>query len=324
MQRIAVMTTGGDAPGMNAAIRAVARTGISCGLEVLGVEKGYYGLLDNLFVELCSSSVGGIINKGGTILQTRRSKEFHLPENRHVAYGFLKQRKIDGLIVIGGDGSRKGAYQITKESGIPAVFIPGSIDNDVYGTDQTIGFDTAVNSGLEAIDRIRDTAASHERVFVVEVMGREHGFLALEIGFTGGAEIILAPEFKKDIKLSNICRAVDAGIRRGKNSMIIVMAEGVGLSSEMAQSIEHKTGMETRYTVLGYIQRGGRPSARSRRLGLMFGYEAVMRLQQMTRGQCGMVGIQGSEITFLHPRDTGRKEKKIDVHARALNAVFSI
>ncbi|MCX7698120.1 MAG: ATP-dependent 6-phosphofructokinase, partial [Candidatus Goldbacteria bacterium] len=252
MKRIAVMTTGGDAPGMNAAIRAVVRTSIFSGVEILGIEEGFHGLLENKFIEMSLKSVSGIINKGGTILQTVRSKDFHFKSKRRIAYEYLEDKKIDGLIIIGGDGSKKGAYIISKETGIPTVFIPGSIDNDVYGTDITIGFDTAVNVGLDAIDKIRDTASSHERIFIIEVMGREHGFLALEIGLTGGAEIILLPEFKKDINLKHICKVLEAGIRRGKDSSIIVKAEGVGCIDNLSSEIEKRIGMETRCTVLGY------------------------------------------------------------------------
>jgi 6-phosphofructokinase 1 len=324
MKRIAVMTTGGDASGMNAAIRAVVRSAIASGLEVFGVEEGYHGLLENKFKRMDSSSVGGIINSGGTILRTVRCADFYLKSKRKAGYANLTGAGIGGIAVIGGDGSRKGAYFITKESGLPTVFIPGSIDNDIYGTDYTIGFDTAVNTGLDAIDRIRDTAASHERIFIVEVMGREHGFLALEVGLTGGAEIILLPELKGRFGLNKISRRLKEGMQRGKNSSIIVMAEGVGLSSDFAQKIEKNTGMETRYTVLGYIQRGGTPTAISRKLGLFFGYEAVMQLLKMKKGQSRMVGIQGSRLVVHDMKNVIGKEKKIDLLAYKMNEVFSI
>ncbi len=324
MKRIAVMTTGGDAPGMNAAIRAVVRTAIFSGLEIYGVEEGFHGLLENKFIEMSLKSVSGIINKGGTILQTVRSKDFHSKSKRKIAYEYLENKKIDGLIIIGGDGSKKGAHLISKETGKPAVFIPGSIDNDVFGTDLTIGFDTAVNVGLDAIDKIRDTASSHERIFIIEVMGREHGFLALEIGLTGGAEIILIPEFKKDIKIENICKVLESGIRRGKDSSIIVKAEGVGIIDNLAQKIENHTGMETRYTVLGYIQRGGTPTALSRKLGLVFGYEAVTLLLNMKKGQCKMVGFENGKFVRHDMADVAGKEKKIDKKLYDINKVFSI
>jgi len=324
MEKIAVLTTGGDAPGMNAAIRAVVRTAIFEGMEIYGVEHGYKGLLENRFKKMDLSSVSGIINKGGTILQTLRCPEFLNKEKRKIAYEYIYNNKIDGLIVIGGDGSRKGAYLITKESGCPCVFIPASIDNDVYGTDYTIGFDTAVNTGLEAIDRIRDTAASHERIFIVEVMGREHGFLALEIGLTGGAEIILIPEMKNDFNLKNILKILENGIRRGKDSSIIVMAEGFGYTKDWAEKIQKHTGLETRYTVLGYIQRGGKPTALSRKLGLTFGYNAVQCIKKLKKSEIKMVGISAGKFTTVDLKQTIGKEKSIDKKIYEMNKVFSI
>ena len=324
MKRIAVMTTGGDAPGMNAAIRAVVRTAIHNKLEVYGIEDGYRGLVDNKLDKLTSRSVSGIINRGGTILHTLRSKEFHKKNIRKIAYKNLKDKEIDGLIVIGGDGSRRGAYTITKETGIPSVFIPASIDNDVYGTDYTIGFDSAVNVALEAIDRIRDTAASHERVFIVEVMGREHGFLTLEVGLAGGAEIILLPEFKKDLKISSIYKLLKEGIKRGKDSSIIVMAEGAGSSADLAKKLRKYTGLKVRYTVLGYIQRGGSPTAMSRKLALSFGYKAVLQLKKMKKKQCRMVGIKGNKIVALSIKSVLGKERKLDKYYYNMNKVFTI
>lgn len=324
MKRIAVMTTGGDAPGMNAAIRAVTRTAIAIGMEVIGVEQGYHGLLENKFVLMDLKSVGGIINKGGTILQTVRSKAFKEAKNRSVAYAFLKDARVDGMVVIGGDGSRMGAWTITKETGIPTAFVPGSIDNDVYGTDYTIGFDTAVNTGLDAIDKIRDTAASHERIFIVEVMGREHGFLALEVGLTGGAEIIMIPEMKKELTFPKICSVLERGLRRGKNSSIIVMAEGAGDSGALAQKVEKATGMETRNSVLGYIQRGGTPTAFTRRLGLTFGFEAVMTLKKLKKGESRMVGYHKGGIVVHDMKAVVGKERRVDLNAYRMNEVFSI
>ena len=323
MRRIAVMTTGGDAPGMNAAIRAVVRTAIANNIEAIGIEEGYHGLLANKFMPMDLKTVGGIINRGGTILQTVRSKDFILKEKRQIAYGHLKNMKIDGIAIIGGDGSRMGAYTITKESKIPTAFIPGSIDNDVYGTDQTIGFDTAVNTGLDAIDRIRDTAASHERIFIVEVMGREHGFLALEIGLTGGAEIILIPEMKKYFDIKKICDKLERGIRRGKNSSIIVMAEGFGLSGDLARKIERGTGIETRFSVLGYIQRGGTPTALSRKLGLGFGFEAMMQLRKMKKGQSKMVGYVDNQIVAHDMEKVIGKERSINQREYSMNEIFA-
>ena len=253
-----------------------------------------------------------------------RSKDFHKKEVRKIAYDYLADRKIDGIISIGGDGSRQGLYAITKETGIPSCFIPASIDNDVFGTDYTIGFDTAVNVGLDAIDKIRDTAASHQRIFIVEVMGREHGFVALEVGLSGGAELILIPEFKADLSIKKIASVLNAGLRRGKNSSIIVMAEGVGRSSDYAKKIEKATGMETRYTVLGYIQRGGAPTSFSRRLGLTFGHEAVKCLMKLKSKQSMMVGLQGNKTVTMDMADVIGKERKIDTAAYNMNKIFSL
>lgn len=324
VKKIAVMTTGGDASGMNAAIRAVVRTGIGNGLEVMGIQEGLHGLLHNQFIPMDLTSVGGIINRGGTMLHTVRSKDFHKKAVRKIAYDYLFDRKIDGLISIGGDGSRQGLYAITRETGIPTCFIPASIDNDVYGTDYTIGFDTAINVGLDAIDKIRDTAASHQRIFIVEVMGREHGFVALEVGLSGGAELILIPEFKADLNISHIASVLKAGLKRGKNSSIIVMSEGVGRASDLAKKIEKATGMETRYTVLGYIQRGGAPTAFSRKLGLVFGYEAVKCLMHLKKNQSMMVGIQGNKTVLMEMKDVIGKERKINAAVYNMNKVFSL
>lgn len=324
IKKIAVMTTGGDASGMNAAIRAVVRTAIANSLEVMGILEGLHGLLHNQFVPMDLASVGGIINRGGTILHTVRSKDFHKKQVRKIAYDYLADRKIDGLISIGGDGSRQGLHCITRETGIPTCFIPASIDNDVCGTDYTIGFDSAVNVGLDAIDKIRDTAASHERIFIVEVMGREHGFVALEVGLSGGAELILIPEFKADLNIKKIAAVLNDGIRRGKNSSIIVMAEGVGHASELAKKIEKATGVETRYTVLGYIQRGGAPTAFSRKLGLTFGYEAVKCLMKLKKNESMMVGMLDGKITLMKMKNVIGKERQIDADVYNMNKVFSL
>jgi len=321
---IALLTTGGDAPGMNAAIRGVVRTAISEGIEVFGIEEGYSGLLKNYFIDIGLAGVSGIINKGGTILRTLRSKDFHLESKRKIGYENLFDHKIDGIIVIGGDGSRKGMYAITKETGIPSVFIPASIDNDVFGTDYTIGFDTAVNTALDAIDRIRDTAASHERVFIVEIMGRDHGFLTLEVGLAGGAELILIPELKQEINMDKICNTLFTGFKRGKNSSIIAMAEGVGMSSNFARIISKKMNIDAKYSVLGYIQRGGTPTAFSRKLGLVFGYEAVKIIKKMKAGQSKMTGIQNNKLVSINLIDVINKEKKIDKKLYEMNKIFAI
>jgi 6-phosphofructokinase 1 len=324
ISRIAVMTTGGDAPGMNAAIRSVVRTAIASRMEVYGIEEGYNGLLENKFRRMESYSVSNIISRGGTILKTVRSKDFRDAEKRKAAYHFITDKKIDGIVVIGGDGSRLGAYTITKESGIPTIFIPASIDNDVYGTDITIGFDSAVNVALDAVDKVRDTAASHERIFIVEVMGREHGFLALEAGLAGGAEVILLPEYKKDINLSKIAAFLYSGIKRGKSSSIIVMAEGAGSGIEMSEKLEKKLGIDVRCSVLGYIQRGGSPTALSRKLGLSYGFEAVRHLKNMKRGESKMVALSCNEYIIVNMKGVVGKEKKIDKRLYDMNKIFSL
>jgi 6-phosphofructokinase 1 len=323
-KKIAVMTTGGDACGMNSAIRSVVRTAISEGIDVYGIEEGLHGLLNNRFIPMDLSSVGGIINRGGTILKTVRSMDFHDRSRRSIAYRNLEAAKIDGIVSIGGDGSRKGMYTITKESGIPSVFVPASIDNDVSGTDITIGFDTAVNVALDAVDKIRDTAASHERIFIVEVMGREHGFLALEVGLTGGAEIILIPELKEEMNISKMASVLNSGIKRGKKSSIIVMAEGVGPSADLADKIEKATGMEARLTVLGYIQRGGTPTAYSRKLGIVFGYEAVMALKRLKQGESRMTAISSGMVKVHDTKDFVNRQKKIDMKLYKMNSVLSL
>ncbi len=324
MSNIAVMTTGGDAPGMNAAIRAATRTAISSGFSVYGIEDGYRGLLDGKFRAMTSRSVSGIINKGGTILQTLRCPEFKKKNNREKAYKNMSARRIGGILVIGGDGSRRGAHLITRETGIPSVFIPASIDNDVSGTERTIGFDTAVNTGLTAVDRIRDTAESHERIFIVEVMGREHGFLALEIGVTGGAEVVLLPEFKKDVNALKVSRFLKQGIKKGKNSSIIVMAEGAGNCAGFAEKLSGKMRLEVRYSVLGYIQRGGSPTAESRKLGLLFGYRAVKEIRRMKKGQSCMVGIKGGSIAVTDMAKVIGKERKINRQLYEMSGKFAV
>ena len=272
MKKIAIITSGGDAPGMNAAIRAVVRQAVYKGIEVVGINRGFIGLLEDDFTRLEARSVSGIINKGGTILRTGRCAEIRTAPGLHRGVEVLKQLCIEGLIIIGGDGSLSAGHAISK-LGIPVVCIPASIDNDIYGTTETIGFDTAFNTAVEAIDKIRDTAASHDRIFIVEVMGREHGFLALSVGLAAGAEYIFIPERKTNY------RELFADIRnsreRGKTSVIIVFAEGAGNPYDLAKKIERETASEVRVSSLGYIQRGGAPSGRSRVLASAFGSYAL-------------------------------------------------
>jgi len=290
MKKIAVITSGGDAPGMNAALRAVVRKAIFCGLEVTGIHRGFCGLMENEYSRMSLRSVSGIINRGGTILKTVRCPEVRTAAGMKKAVRTLKDLKIEGLIIIGGDGSLAAGTAIAKH-GIAVINIPASIDNDIFGSDETIGFDTALNTAIEAIDKIRDTATSHERVFIVEVMGRHHGFLALGVGVASGAEFIIIPEIKTD--LDSICKQIKQARQKGKTSLIMIYAEGAGDSHELAAKIQKCTGYETRVSSLGYIQRGGSPSGRSRILASQFGSAAVeliikgkkSRLVVKTRGR---------------------------------------
>lgn len=275
MKRIAVLTSGGDAPGMNASIRAVVRYGINAGLEVYGIERGYAGLLDNVFVPLNMRSVSDIVQRGGTMLRTARSKEFATPQGLELAIRFLKKREIDGLIVIGGDGSMRGAETLSK-AGFPTIGIPGTIDNDLAYTQYTLGFDTACNTVLDAINKLRDTMSSHDRICIIEVMGRNCGDIALQAGLGGGAEIILVPEIPTTYE--QISDRLREDRRKGKYSSIIVIAEGAGKAEDLQKRIKDDLGASIRATVLGHLQRGGSPSCRDRYLGTTWGVQAVKLL----------------------------------------------
>jgi 6-phosphofructokinase 1 len=296
MKRIAIMTSGGDAPGMNPAIRAVARTAIGSGIEVYGIMRGYRGLCENDMFKMNSRTVSGIINAGGTILKSIRFHEFKHKKIREKAYKNLKERKIEALIAIGGDGSARGAYELFSDFKFPTILIPASIDNDLHGTDYTVGFDTAVNTAVDAIDRIRDTATSHERTFIVEVMGREKGNLALEVGIACGAEIILIPEIKIDFK--QILKEIHGQQKKGKVSSLIVLAEGAGKARDVAKRLQDKLPRhEIRVSVLGYIQRGGKPTSFTRTLATRLGIEAVKCLKNRHYG-C-MIGLRGGKIVHV-------------------------
>jgi 6-phosphofructokinase 1 len=273
LKRIAVLTTGGDAPGMNPAIRSVVRYGINQKLEVMGVFRGWWGLINEELKLLTSRSVSGIISQGGTVLKTARCTEFRAQEGQDRAYETIKKNNIDGLVVIGGNGSFAAAHEFYKKYNVSCVGITASIDNDVNGIDYSIGTDTAVNTALDAIDKIRDTATSLERIFVVEVMGRESGFIALTVALGGGCEDVLIPE--KELDLNLVCHDIVHGNLIGKMSWIIVLAEGVGKADDIARQITDMTGLETRTVVLGHVQRGGRPTAFSRNLALNLGKVAV-------------------------------------------------
>ena len=270
---IAVLTSGGDAPGMNAAIRAVARTGLTSGMRVLGIRQGYNGLLEGDLFEMDLRSVSDIIHRGGTMLYTARSPKFNSPEGVRQAAEMARKMGIDGIVVIGGDGSFRGARDLTSE-GIPCVGIPGTIDNDIASSEYTIGFDTAVNTAMEAIDKVRDTSTSHERCSIIEVMGRNAGYIALWCGIANGAEDILLPELYNYDEEALIDHII-ANRRRGKKHHIIINAEGVGHSTSMAKRIEAATGIETRATILGHLQRGGSPTAKDRVMASVMGAYAV-------------------------------------------------
>ncbi|OLO40269.1 6-phosphofructokinase [Alkalihalophilus pseudofirmus] len=293
MKKIGVLTSGGDSPGMNAAIRAVVRKAIFHGIEVYGVYAGFTGLISGDIKKLEIGSVGDIIHRGGTMLHTARCEEFKTEAGQKKAIEQLNKIGIEGLVVIGGDGSYRGAQKLT-ERGYPTIGVPGTIDNDIPGTDFTIGFDTALNTIIDAIDKIRDTATSHERTYVVEVMGRDAGDLALWAGLADGAESIIIPEEQYD--MDQIVRRLERGHKRGKKHSIIIVAEGVGSGIDFANKIQEATQMETRVTVLGHIQRGGSPTAFDRVLASRLGAKAV---ELLLEGQAGKtVGIESNKLVY--------------------------
>ncbi|MFP4456377.1 MAG: 6-phosphofructokinase [Clostridia bacterium] len=293
VNKIGVLTSGGDAPGMNAAIRAVVRTSLYHSIPVVGIKRGYKGVIENDFVELQARDVGNIIQRGGTMLFTARSEEFKTDKGFEKAVKNLKENNIDSLIVIGGDGSMKGAHLLTKR-GINVVGIPATIDNDVSGTEQSLGSDTSLNTITEAVDKLRDTALSHERIFVVEVMGNTSGFLACESAVAVGAESVISPEYKWSI--DGIVKRIVRGYEQGKKSHIIIVSEGAASGREVADNVMAKSGMEVRLTVLGHVQRGGTPTTVDRVLGTKFGFEAVNALINGKSGR--MVGIIDGKISF--------------------------
>lgn len=289
--KIAVLTSGGDSPGMNAAIRAVVRKGIYDGVEIYGVYQGFQGLMTGNIKKLELGDVGDIIQRGGTTLYSARCPEFKNKESRQTAIKHLKDLGIDRLIVIGGDGSFRGAQRLHEE-GIATIGVPGTIDNDIFGTDYTIGFDTALNTIIDSIDKIRDTATSHERTFIIEVMGRNAGDLALWSGVAGGAETILIPESPMDIK--EVAERIQTGMDRGKKHSIIVVAEGVMSAQECGKELRNYINVDTRESVLGHIQRGGKPSGRDRVLASRLGAFAV---ELITSGESGYaVGIMNNDL----------------------------
>ncbi|MEH6888678.1 6-phosphofructokinase [Bacillus sp. JJ864] len=319
MKRIGVLTSGGDSPGMNAAIRAVVRKAIYHDLEVYGIYHGYAGLISGHIEKLELGSVGDIIHRGGTKLYTARCPEFKEREGQLKGIEQLKKFGIEGLVVIGGDGSYQGAKKLT-EHGFPCVGVPGTIDNDIPGTDFTIGFDTALNTVIDAIDKIRDTATSHERTYVIEVMGRHAGDIALWAGLADGAETILIPE--EDYDMNDVIARLKRGSERGKKHSIIVVAEGVGSAIEIGKQIEEATNFDTRVTVLGHVQRGGSPSAMDRVLASRLGARAVELLLEGQGGRC--VGIQNNQLVDHDIIEALAKKHEIDAEMYQLSKELSI
>lgn len=319
MKRIGVLTSGGDSPGMNAAIRAVVRKAIYHGVEVYGIYQGYAGLISGDIRKMELGSVGDIIHRGGTILYTARCEEFKTLEGQKKGIEQLKKFGIEGLVVIGGDGSFAGAQKLT-EHGFPTVGVPGTIDNDIPGTDFTIGFDTALNTVIDAIDKIRDTATSHDRTYVIEVMGRNAGDLALWSGLADGAETIVIPEADHDI--DQIISRLQRGQERGKKHSIIVVAEGVGSGMDFGREISERTGAETRVTVLGHIQRGGSPTGFDRVLASRLGAKAVDLLLE---GQAGVtVGIENNKLVHHDITEVLQRNHSIDLDMYRLSQELSI
>ena len=309
MKKIGVYTSGGDAPGMNACVRAVVRAGLYNGCEVIGIQHGYEGMIEGNFVDLGARSVSNIIQRGGTILRTARSEQFRTAEGRARAAAHLNRAGIEGLVAIGGDGTFQGVVHLIEEHGVAAIGVPGTIDNDLFGTDFTIGYDTAVNTAMEAIDKIRDTAASHDRLFYVEVMGRDAGFIALDVGISSGAEYVAIPETTTNV---GALREYLENYKKVKSSAIIIVAEGEeeGGAFSLAEKIKDTAGYDYRVCVLGHIQRGGSPSARDRILASRMGLAAVDGLLE---GQSNvMVGDIHGKIAYTPLRETWSQRKALD------------
>lgn len=309
--KIGVLTSGGDAPGMNAAVRAVVRTAIYNGIEAFGIMRGYAGMIDNDIVPMHSRSVANIIQRGGTILKTARCKEFFQPEGRKKAYNNLKKLGIDGLVIIGGDGSFKGADIFSREFDIPCIGLPGTIDKDIAGTDFTIGFDTAVNTAVEAIDKIRDTADAHDRLFIIEVMGRDAGYIALHSGIATGAENILIPERKTEVE--ELVQGLLEKEKRKKLVNLVVVAEGdeVGGGNEVAKIIKNRLpNADVRVCILGHIQRGGSPSCLDRLIASRMGYSAVECLIDGRHNV--MVGIMNNKMHYTPLEKAVKAKQKIN------------
>jgi 6-phosphofructokinase 1 len=321
MKKVGVFTSGGDAPGMNAAIRAVVRCGNAQGVEVWGIHSGHRGLIENKFNKMDSRSVGNIIQRGGTILGTARCKEFKTEAGLKQAVRNLEQHGVEGLVAIGGDGTYRGMIELLKVWKGHAVGVPGTIDNDIYGTDETIGFNTAINTALEAIDKIRDTADAHERFFIVEVMGRHAGFIALNVAIGGGAEEMIIPEVKTDLKA--IAEHMREGREGGKRSSIVVVAEGndIGGAAKIAEELKKLSGFDYRVVILGHIQRGGSPTALDRRLATKLGAFAIELLSKGTSGVAA--GELNGKRVATSLEDTVSKKKELDAYLQKLVPILS-
>ena len=311
MKKIGVLTSGGDAPGMNAAIRSVVRSCIYYGVQPVAIHEGYKGLIDNHMEEVNARSVANIINQGGTFLKSARCAEFRTPEGRTKAFENAKAAGLDGLVVIGGDGSFTGAMLIEKEHGLPCIGVPGTIDNDIFGTDYTIGYDTALNTAVEAIDKIRDTATSHNRLFLIEVMGRDAGFIALNSGIAAGAEEILIPE--EDHSVEKLMDSLENSGRAGKTSSIVVVSEGekIGGVVELGRAVEESfPEYEVKVTILGHVQRGGKPTCVDRVLASRLGVAAVEKLREGVSGV--MVGVRDQKVVTTPLEEAISKHNAID------------
>ncbi|PID03965.1 6-phosphofructokinase [Sporosarcina sp. P2] len=319
MKKIAVLTSGGDAPGMNAAIRSVVRKALFEGVEVSGVFNGYQGLIDGKIEQFQLGSVGDIIQRGGTILRSARCPAFMTEEGRAKAMEQIKLHAIEGLVVIGGDGSFKGANELVK-LGVPCACVPATIDNDITGTEFTIGFDTALNTVVQVIDKIRDTATSHERSFIIEVMGRDAGDLALWAGLGGGAESIILPE--KPFNIHAIVERLRSSTSRGKKHSIIVLAEGMMSATQLAELLKKEAGIETRVSILGHMQRGGSPSARDRVIASQYGARAVETL--LSGKKSSAVGMRNHKVVDYNLEEVFIKREKLDLSLVDLAETLSI
>lgn len=308
---VGILTSGGDAPGMNAAIRAVTRSAIYSGLKVKGIYRGYKGLITGEIQEFKTQNVSNIIQLGGTILKTARCQEFKTPEGRQTAYETMKREGIDALVVIGGDGSLSGARLLAQEYDVPCIGLPGTIDNDLYGTDTTIGYDTALNTILDAVDKIRDTATSHERLFFVEVMGRDAGFLALNGAIASGAEAAIIPEFNTEV--DQLEEFINNGFRKSKNSSIVLVAESeiTGGAMHYAERVKNEYPQyDVRVTILGHLQRGGRPTAHDRIIASRMGVASIEALMEGQRNV--MIGIENDQIVYVPFTKAIKNDKPID------------